>query len=313
MEYYDEFIKKDGDDLCKICGEKTYYSKDLKKYSPLCKKHFRGVSLEKLTIKYGDDGKRRFEEYRQKQAISNTYEYKQEKHGWTEEQFNEFNMSRAITKDNMIKKYGYEEGIVKYNEYCEKQKDSGCSLVYFQNKYGEEQGLEKYKEVNLKKSHTLESYINRYGDEELAKIKLEEFYETKNYGYASRMSQELFDELYIRYNKPVGIYYRDLNKEFGKMNHDGRYFFYDFVDTISKTVIEFNGLHFHVKDENLEFTQLFSGKSKEEVIEHDKTKQTLIESFGYYVHYVWEDDYCENKELIIEQCLELLRSRNDNN
>jgi very-short-patch-repair endonuclease len=213
----------------------------------------------------------------------------------------------------MIKKYGDIVGVEKYNAYCEKQKDAGCSLPYFQSIYGDDIGLEKYNELNMKKSHSLESYINRYGDEELAKIKLEQFYENKNYGYASKVSQELFSEVCIKLGYSDGIYYRDLNKEFGKMNKDGRYFFYDFVDTKSKTVIEFNGLCFHVKNENENFRQLFSGKSKEYVIEHDTTKQRLIESVGYYVHYVWEDDFENDKNKIIEECVELIRNRNDNN
>ena len=47
---------------------------------------------EKAIKKYGEvDGLKKWEEYCKKQAISNTFEYKQNKYGWTKDQFDEYN------------------------------------------------------------------------------------------------------------------------------------------------------------------------------------------------------------------------------
>lgn len=310
IEHYDIHIKKDGDDLCKICGEKTYYSKELKKYSPLCKKHISGVSLEKLIIKYGNDiGTEKFNLYCEKQSTKNTYEFKKEKYGWTEDQFKKFNNSRAVTETNLVKKHGQEKGLEIFNKYREKQSFAGCKLEYFQEKYGLVEGELKYKEINFNKKHDLETYIVRYGSDELARIKLAEFYESREFGFCSKISQELFNNIIAAIDRKEYIYFKELNKEFGTMAEDGRYFFYDFVDTQTKTVIEFNGIKFHVKDEQKEFTQLYSGNSKEHVMERDSYKKSTIENRGYYVHYVWEDDYYNDKEIITQQCINLLKER----
>jgi hypothetical protein len=56
----------------------------------------RRVTLENLQSKYGEiDGLVRWEEYKQKQAYSNSFEYKRDKYGWTESQFNEYNKKRG--------------------------------------------------------------------------------------------------------------------------------------------------------------------------------------------------------------------------
>ena len=78
-----------------------------------------------FVLKWGEEeGKRRWEEYRKMCSDTNTFEYKKEKYGWTKEQFDEYNRSRAITLDNMVKKYGKEEGAKKFNDYVDKQKET---------------------------------------------------------------------------------------------------------------------------------------------------------------------------------------------
>ena len=46
-------------------------------------------------------GKQKWKEYCNKQSITNTFEYKKEKYGWDENEFNEFNKK----KRNYIKKF----------------------------------------------------------------------------------------------------------------------------------------------------------------------------------------------------------------
>jgi len=71
--------------------------------------------------KYGiTEGAERWNSYCKKQADSNKFEYKQEKHGMTYEEYDEYNKSRAVTLDNMIKRYGVQDGLFHWNQYVER-------------------------------------------------------------------------------------------------------------------------------------------------------------------------------------------------
>ena len=62
-----------------------------------------GVTEKAMIKKWGIElGKQKWQEYRNKQSEKNKFEYKQNKFGWTKEQFDEFNKSRAVTLKNMI-------------------------------------------------------------------------------------------------------------------------------------------------------------------------------------------------------------------
>ena len=60
-----------------------------------------------------------------------TFNYKKEKYNWTEEDFKNFNLSRAVSVDNMIKKYGNEDGLKKWNDYLNKQKNNDLKIIIF--------------------------------------------------------------------------------------------------------------------------------------------------------------------------------------
>ena len=72
-----------------------------------------------FTTQYGERlGEIRFKELQTIQALTNSKEYK----GMTDEEFEQYNHSRATTLKNMIKRYGEEEGTRIFNEYRETQK-----------------------------------------------------------------------------------------------------------------------------------------------------------------------------------------------
>ena len=96
----------------------------------------RVVTLKNMIQKYGKDiGSQKWQSYIKKQAETNTFEYKQKKYGWTKEQFDEYNQSRAVTLKNMIRRYGKEDGQRRWDEYCTQQKTAGISLEYFIETY----------------------------------------------------------------------------------------------------------------------------------------------------------------------------------
>lgn len=90
-----------------------------------------------------EDGILRYNEYRAKQAETNTLEYKKAKYGMNEAEFKEYNASRATTLPNLIARHGEEEGIRKWEYYCERQRYT-TSYEYFVERYGYTEGTKRF-------------------------------------------------------------------------------------------------------------------------------------------------------------------------
>jgi len=275
----------------------------------------RAQTLENCINRYGEvEGKKKWEEYCEKQAASNTFEYKKEKHNWDEKQFNEYNKGRAQTLENCINRYGEVEGKKKWEEYCEKQKYVGCSEEYFIEKYGKEYGLLKYEEVCKSKGKTLENFIKKYGDDE-GKRRFEISIESSPIFY-SKLSQELFWVLYNKIkNKYEKIYFGELNNEYGKLAPKPfNYFKYDFTCLDSKKIIEFNGDYWHANpimyEEDDWIKYPIKEKKVKEVWEKDKVKIDIAKSHGFDILIIWEVEYRSDKNDTIQKCLNFLGENN---
>ena len=105
-------------------GNVTIYAYDIPlEISEKWKKENYAITLENLIVRHGEEnGNKMWNNYLEKQALTNTFEYKKEKYGWDYEKFKEYNLSRSITIENMIKKHGQEKGLKLWNDYIERQK-----------------------------------------------------------------------------------------------------------------------------------------------------------------------------------------------
>jgi hypothetical protein len=269
------------------------------------------ITKENLVKKYGhDEGLIRWEKYKQKQADSNTFEYKKLKYNWSEKEFENYNKSRAVTKNNLINKHGLNEGIKMWDSYVTRQKYAGCEKEYFIEKYGEIEGNIKYKELNNKKKNNLENYIRKYGEVEgikkfdnyIKKISKKPFY--------SKISQILFEQ--IAENDNSKIYYAtNKNGEFCIYDESiKKVRFYDYVDNFRKKCIEFNGNVYHANPEIYTENDNPNFRNKKlksiDIWNEDSIKNELIKSKGYDLLVVWEKDFTENPQKVIEICLEFL-------
>lgn len=206
-----------------------------------------------------------------------------DKRGYSEEEAKE-QVSKNVWKNNLesnIKKYGLSLGKIKYNDFVKRMKYTN-SFQYYLDKC----------EGDIKTAETLFSKKNGF----------------KNKRY-SKISQELFWEIYNQLNQKEHVYFGELNREFGSYdtNHK-RYYWYDFVDTINKKCIEFNGIYFHAKpDIYLDIINECNNSNKIQVIKdiwnYDKEKINWIESLGYNVKNIWEDEYKHDKVNVINNCL----------
>lgn len=236
------------------------------------------LTEEKFINMYGEEeGLRRWDDYRKKQSITNTFEYKQEKYGWTKEQFDEFNKSRAVTIENMVKKYGEEEGVKKFNDYCDRQRYTN-TREYFIKEHGEEKGNEKWL-----------NFVNARMD----------------IGAYSLSSQRLFDELISKNSDMFNgheIYYATHNNEYEIITSDKKMYYLDFYDKTLNICIEFNGEAFHPNPIKYTETDIFKSPFDTQGVlvkdvwdKEQKRYNDLKNEFGINTIVVWERDY--NKSL----------------
>ena len=272
----------------------------------------RKVTLENFIKKYGErEGKRKWEEYKQKQAYSNSFEYKQQKYGWTKEQYDSYNNTRASTKQNFIKRHGVENGTKKWAEYCKRQSYAGVTEEYFVEKYGCAEGSKKFKEVCAQKSNTLDTFIQRYG-EIIGKEKWEHLAKQKaQYRRQSKLANNLFDSInqHLSTERQTSVFFDSKNYEyfFAKKGH--KTMFVDFYCASSNKVIEFAGDYWHgnPKKYKPDFYNPQAKASAQTLLKNTlKRNETLINEYGCKVLLIWESDFIENREQIINQCIDFL-------
>lgn len=272
-----------------------------------------GTSLTqtKFILIYGDvEGNKRWKSYCDKQALTNTFEYKKEKYGMSEEEFKEYNKSRSVTLENLVKRHGEEIGKKKWEAYCERQSYAGCKLEYFVELYGEEEGTKKWLGVNSKKSLNLDNFVRLYGEE--GEQKCIEHWSRMRAPY-SKVSQELFSRIDEKIGDSYGtLYYQTKNQEFGRLDVNTQYYFYDFAIPDKKLIIEFNGDLYHANPTIYSETDVpkFRGNKKtaKELWEKDERKTKFAESLGFRVIIVWEKDYYADKDGVVERIINEINS-----
>lgn len=97
--------------------KKLPYDEAVKKRDEFNKKSV--PTLKNMIEKYGkDEGEKKWDIYRQKQAYTNSYEYKRDKYGWSLDEWNDYNKSRGSSgeKNGNFGSSYYEVWIEKYGK-----------------------------------------------------------------------------------------------------------------------------------------------------------------------------------------------------
>jgi hypothetical protein len=230
------------------------------------KKENYSITEENLIKKHGIElGKMKWNKYCEKQSLSNTFEYKKEKHGWNKKKFKEYNKSRATTLKNCIIKHGKEKGTKIWNSYIEKQRYT-CSKDYFIKKYGYIDGMNKY---------------NNFSDKRMFK-----------FGF-SDISQRLFKLIDDKLNNKYTIYYSIKNKEY-RIDDDLKSYYLDFYIKELNIAIEFNGDLWHANPElynENDTPHPFQKKLKsKDIWKLDKERYDFIKTKVDDIIIVWEND-----------------------
>ena len=263
----------------------------------------KAVSLKKYISKFGNEiGEQKYKEYCKKLSDKNSFEFFKTKKGWSFEQFEKYNKSRGITLDNLILKYGEEQGTEKFNEYCLKQKHSGNTLEYFVQMYGEEKGKAKYKEVCAKKGITRDNMIRVHG-EKAGIEKHTAWLKARN--HSSHMANDFIREIIKKLPNDFKFHAQEFGGEF--CIYKDRPFLYDLVITYpTQKCIEFNGDFWHANpliyeaDDSINLRGTKKKKASE-IWDADIKKLNIIRERGYNVLVVWESDFVNRRESIIEE------------
>lgn len=269
-----------------------------------------GVSLNVMIKRYGKiEGTNKFNEYRKKQAYSNTYEYKNEKYGWDKKRFDEFNKSRGVTLKNLIKKHGKEQGLIRFQSYCDRQSETS-TYEYLSNKFGRQRA----DEILDSRGKRIEYFEKVFGDKAIEKYT--EYWNNIKNPYYSKISADLFDLLIIDLKlNEFNIYYKE--NEYGIYDRQNlKYFKYDFTIPELKIIVEFNGDSWHgnpkIYSKNDKPHPIDKEITAIELWKYDEIKKQAAESRGFKLIYVWEDDYINNFEnmyTILKEKINEIRNR----
>lgn len=302
VDKYPEYENKNKSRVFNQMNYITEYAFDISRDKALkWMKEKYAITENNLVTKWGIEvGKKKWIDYCNKQSVTNTFEYKKEKYGWNKEDFDNYNKSRSITLEIMINKYGENMGLIKWNDYIEKQRLTK-SKDYVIKKFGSE----FWDSLCKSKSHNFENYFKRYGSEKIANEKIFQFYEKlKSPSCVSRSSQLYFEKLDLVLGSKYKTYFFNKDgKEYGK-NIGNRWVYLDYFISDLNINIEYNGDLFHGNpdifgpdDEPIPFNNI---KAKD-IWENDNNKiKLLFEKYHINTIVIWESKLPDISELIIK-------------
>lgn len=288
-----------GYDMCYLMDATE---EDIKEH----RKIVNNVTEEGMIRRYGEEeGLKKWNKYRETQAKTNSLEYKKEKYGWTEEQFDEYNKTRAVTLENCIKRHGKKKGTKVFNDYCDRQSYAGCKEEYFIEKYGEKEGKDRYLQINEKKIVSLNSLVKKYGLEKGQK-RWSQHISNRNF---SKIAMEMFNGISHSMNKKYYYIREDSCEYVCYLEKLDSYAQIDFYDEENNKAIEFFGDYWHCNPNkyNDDYYHKHKEKTAKEIREYDKQRIDAIEKeHGIKTLTVWESEYNNNKEETIKKCLRFL-------
>jgi hypothetical protein len=304
-DYYDRFLKKEDEGICKVCGKDTKFNgkynlycnrKCISKDSEVIEKRDK-KSKETCLKKYGTKYNSQFKEHRKKV-----------KKWWN----NPKNKDKINERNNNIKKTSLKRYGVDNPAKNEKIKKLQSEIaIKNENDFGKEI-LAKRKKTCLKRYGVDNVRKNTNVINKIKETKLKRYGKlcfTKNLPY-SKSSQEFFG-LLIDINKDIVIDYQyaTKDKEFSLQTKKGNRFYYDFTCHNLKKIIEYNGECFH-PTENLDDNDIgwnFRKKDmtvKEARIKEENKKNLAIKN-GFEVLTIW---YLDNIEESLIKATNFLRN-----
>lgn len=158
-------------------------------------------------------------------------------------------------------------------------------------KYGKEEGLKRWNERQEKWLSTMDEK----SDEEKLRINS---LKAASIGNRSKAEKEI--EQYLKKEN------LDIKVQYLIKKDDGKYYSYDIF--CNNKIIEYNGDFWHCnpKKYDAEFYNPRVKKTAQEIWDKDVEKIKLADDRGYEILTIWETDYKQNKQKVIEECISFL-------
>jgi len=127
----------------------------------------------------------------------------------------------------------------------------------------------------------------------------------------SKESQNVFWKIHNKLPKNISKknHFAKLNAEFVACRN-GQYFKYDFVNSILKKCIEYNGQRFHPqkqqKDDEIGWCVFHPNKTVKEARKYEKEKYLVLEIRGYKILTIWDYEYKKLPQKTIKKCMDFL-------
>ena len=243
------------------------------------------MTKDKMIQKYGEEnGLERWKKYCDRQAETNTFEYKSKKYGITKEDFEKYNKSRSCTLENFIKRYGEEKGRELWNKYVERQRETK-SLEYM---------------ISTKDTNEVLRILND-------RAKGFQMHAELSY---SKISQKLFrdiDEYLIKnYGERFHTYFFEKNFEYQIHTDNFKTYMLDYYIEELKLCVEFYGNFWHANRETYKADDYIPivNKTAGQIWEYDEIRiKTLKDKFDIKTIVIWEKDY-KNPEFNLEKFID---------
>jgi hypothetical protein len=265
-----------------------------------------GITENGMILKYGEAiGKEKWARYVSLQSETNTFEYKEKKFGYTREDFDDFNKSRAVTLEKCIERHGDELGNEMWNNYLELQRYTN-TLEYYEEKYGDD-GKRLWEEYNYQKgnSNRIDYIQEKYG---VTQAEAEEIISKRRpINSSSKLELEFLDNLEVALGEQIK--YTAKTRQFAMWSNllDAPVFF-DATDTTRNKIVEFNGDYWHCNPKKYDatFVNTVTNKTAADIWLRDEMKTKTANDRGFEVKTVWEADYLANPIQTITEVKEWL-------
>ena len=277
-------------------SEEEAKKKISEKQREYAKKHTKSIAPTKqqMITKVGEENANKF--YRERSHLCIEYWLKR---GYTEE-YGKNKIAEIQRKNNLLVKNHISDKTISfwvnkgYTEEDAKKIISELQRTFTKEKciekYGEIEGLKRWEERQNKWQKTLHESQNLH------------------VGF-SKISQELFNAIDKQLGKNDYTFYGSKNHEYC-IREDSVNYIYDFTDLEHNKIIEFQGDIYHgnpeLFTENERPNPYRKDKSCKDLWEFDKKKGEIAVEHGFKILHIWEKDYRENKEQIINKSLKFL-------
>lgn len=204
----------------------------------------------------------------------------------------QYSVFKEKKQSTYLKKYGYKE-VLSSPDIFKKTRET------LKAKYG----YEYIMQIPIFKEKFKKTLLERYGVPSLA-------YLSKS---SSKESQKLFNNIYKKMDKKYKdkTYFASLNQEF-TIKYNNKYFKYDFVNSKLKKAIEYNGNNFHPKDyqkdNEVRWCAFHPDKTVKEAKDYEKIKYEGLEKRGYTILTVWDYEFHQDFNILLNRCLDFLRN-----